>query len=167
MATTISAFNDMMQQFLDELVLTFPDEKGFKSFQSNFQILRKTNPKLPMNNFMKSITPHVSHVMQRDETFFRDHADTIPFMKTLNIASVWTDDLSETTKATIWQYLQTLFVLASTIMSLPDDTLNMIESIAQKCAKDITDGKSELNEEMLMKNMSGLMASLLEPQAKK
>ena len=52
-------------------------------------------------------------------------------------------------------------------MTLPDDTLNMIETIAQKCAKDITEGKSELNEEMLMKNMSGLMASLLEPQAKK
>ena len=32
MATTISAFNDMMQQFLDELVLTFPDTKSFGKF---------------------------------------------------------------------------------------------------------------------------------------
>jgi hypothetical protein len=163
MATTISAFNDMLQQFLDELVLTFPNEKSFKSFQTNFQILRKTNPRKPMTSFMESVTPHISHVMARDEVFFKEHADTIPFMKRLNIASVWNDDLPESTKSTIWQYIQTLYVLATTIMTLPAETLSMIESVAQKCAKDITDGNSELNEDML----KSIMSSFLEPQAKK
>jgi hypothetical protein len=157
MATTISAFNDMMQQFLDELVLTFPDEKSFKSFQSNFQILRKTNPRKPMSSFIESITPYVNEVMKNDDAFFKEHADTIPFMKRLNISAIWTDELPEKTKSTIWQYIQTLYMLATTISSLPTETLTMIETIAQKCAKDITDGKSELNEEMLTSIMSSFL----------
>ena len=97
MAITISAFNDMMQQFLDELVLTFPETKTFSKFQSQFKLLRKTSPRTPMNNFMESITPYANSVMQRDEKFFKEHADKIPFLKSLDINSIWTDDLSKST----------------------------------------------------------------------
>ena len=55
MATTVSAFNDMMQQFLDELVLTFPEEKSFVKFQASFSLIRKTRPRMVLENYMKSI----------------------------------------------------------------------------------------------------------------
>jgi len=171
MATTVSAFNDMMQQFLDELVLTFPEEKSFKKFQNSFQLLRKTNPRSPMNNFMESISPYINSVMKKDEVFFKEHATTIPFLKKLNLSAIWTDELSQNTKDTIWQYLQTLYILATTISALPAETLSMIESVAQKCAEDMTEsGTNQFNEEILMKNMSGLMASIMGnglPQPKK
>lgn len=169
MATsTISAFNDMLQQFLDELVLTFPDEKSFGKFQSQFKLLRKTAPRSPMNNFMESITPYANSVMQRDETFFKEHTDSIPFLKKLNITAIWTDELSDTTKGTIWQYLQTLYILGTTISTLPAETLAMIESVAQKCASQMTEnGSGQLDEKLLMDNMSGLMSSLMGPDAMK
>lgn len=162
MATTISAFNDMMQQFLDELVLTFPDTKSFGKFQSQFKLLRKTAPRSPMNNFMESITPYANSVMQRDEKFFQEHADTIPFLKRLDIKSIWNENLSETTKGAIWQYLQTLYILGTTISALPAETLSMIESVAQKCATQMTEnGTGQFDEKLLMENMSGLMSSLM------
>lgn len=167
MATTISAFNDMMQQFLDELVLTFPETKSFSKFQSQFKLLRKTSPRTPMNNFMESITPYANSVMQRDEKFFKEHADTIPFLKSLDINSIWTDDLSDSTKGAIWQYLQTLYILGTTISTLPAETLNMIESVAQKCASQMTENASGLDEKVLLENMSGLMSSLMSPDAMK
>jgi hypothetical protein len=167
MATTISAFNDMMQQFLDELVLTFPETKSFSKFQSQFKLLRKTSPRTPMNNFMESITPYANSVMQRDEKFFKEHADTIPFLKSLDINSIWTDDLSDSTKSAIWQYLQTLYILGTTISTLPAETLNMIESVAQKCASQMTENASGLDEKVLLENMSGLMSSLMSPDAMK
>lgn len=167
MATTISAFNDMMQQFLDELVLTFPETKSFSKFQSQFKLLRKTSPRTPMNNFMESITPYANSVMQRDEKFFREHADNIPFLKSLDINSIWTDDLSDSTKGAIWQYLQTLYILGTTISTLPAETLSMIESVAQKCASQMTENTSGLDEKVLLENMSGLMSSLMSPDAMK
>lgn len=167
MATTISAFNDMMQQFLDELVLTFPETKSFSKFQSQFKLLRKTSPRTPMNNFMESITPYANSVMQRDEKFFKEHADKIPFLKSLDINSIWTDDLSDSTKGAIWQYLQTLYILGTTISTLPAETLNMIESVAQKCASQMTENASGLDEKVLLENMSGLMSSLMSPDAMK
>jgi len=167
MATTISAFNDMMQQFLDELVLTFPETKSFSKFQSQFKLLRKTSPRTPMNNFMESITPYANSIMQRDEKFFKEHADSIPFLKSLDINSIWTDDLSESTKGAIWQYLQTLYILGTTISTLPAETLSMIESVAQKCASQMTENASGLDEKVLLENMSGLMSSLMSPDAMK
>ena len=81
------------------------------------------------------------------------------------IPRLWTDELSETTKGAIWQYLQTLYILGTTISSLPADTLNMIESVAQKCASQLQDTATApdgtIDEEALMNSMNGLMSTLL------
>jgi hypothetical protein len=165
MATTAQAFNDMMQQFLDELVLTFPDEKKLVKYQNTFMLLRKAQPKKPMKEFMESIGPHANHLMQKNEEFFKTHAAEIPFLDELDIARLWNDNLSENTKGAIWQYLQTLYILGTTINSLPAETLTMIESVAQKCAEQIqenaTTPEGTLDESALMNTMSGLMSNLL------
>jgi hypothetical protein len=160
MATTVSAFNDMMQQFLDELELTFPEEKSFAKYQASFGLIRKARPRAVLEKFMVGITPFSEQLMQKDESFFKQNSKTVPILQDINIAKVWTDDLSQNTKDAIWKYVQTLYILASTINALPAETLSMIESVAEKCAKQMTeDGIS--GEEALMKNMSGLMSTLL------
>jgi hypothetical protein len=165
MATTTNAFNDMMQQFLDELVLTFPGEKKLVKYQNTFSLLRKANGKKPLKQFMESVGPYATHLMQKDEEFFKKHAPEIPFLDELDIGRLWTDELSETTKGAIWQYLQTLYILGTTISSLPADTLNMIESVAQKCASQLQDTATApdgtIDEEALMNSMNGLMSTLL------
>ena len=165
MATTSQAFNDMMQQFLDELVLTFPDEKKLVKYQNTFLLIRKAQPKKPMKEFMDNITPYSNHLMQKNEDFFKTHAKEITLLDDLDIPRLWNDELSEATKGAIWQYLQTLYILGTTINSLPAETLSMIESVAQKCAEQIqenaTTPEGTLDESALMNTMSGLMSSLL------
>ena len=164
MATTVSAFNDMMQQFLDELVLTFPEEKSFVKYQASFSILRKTRPRAVLEKYMTSITPVSAQVMQKDEKFFKENVESVPLLSELNLASIWTDELSEATKDAIWKYLQTLYILASTISALPAETLSMIESMAEKCAKQMSE-EGITSEEALMKNMAGLMSSFMGPSS--
>jgi hypothetical protein len=165
MATTTNAFNDMMQQFLDELVLTFPTEKKLVKYQNTFSILRKANPKKPLKEFMIAVSPFATHLMQKDEEFFKTHAAEVPFLNDLDIPRLWSSDLTDVTKGAIWQYLQTLYILGTTINSLPAETLSMIESVAQKCASqlqgDATSPDGTINEEALMNSMNGLMSSLL------
>jgi hypothetical protein len=162
MATTVSAFNDMMQQFLDELVLTFPEEKSFVKYQATFSMIRKTRPRMVLENYMKSIGPVATQLMEKNETYFKENVDDIPILKEMNLMKIWTDDLSTTTKEAIWKYLQTLYILATTITALPAETLSMIESVAEKCAKQMSE-EGLSSEEALMKNMSGLMASIMGP----
>jgi len=165
MATTVNAFNDMMQQFLDELVLTFPDEKKLVKYQNTFVLLRKTNGKKPLSEFMSSISPYAKYLMQKDEEFFKTHAAEVPFLNDLDIQRLWNSDLSETSKSAIWQYLQTLYILGTTISSLPAETLSMIENVAQKCASQLqenaTTSDGTLDEDALMNTMNGLMSNLL------
>ena len=165
MATTTNAFNDMMQQFLDELVLTFPTEKKLVKYQNTFVLLRKANQKKPLKEFMETVGPFANHLMQKDEEFFQTHAAEVPFLNDLDIPRLWNSELSDATKGAIWQYLQTLYILGTTISALPAETLNMIESVAQKCASQLQDTATApdgtIDEAALMNSMNGLMSSLL------
>lgn len=165
MATTTNAFNDMMQQFLDELVLTFPDEKKLVKFQNTFLLLRKANPKKPLKEFMDSVTPYANQLMQKNDEFFKTHAAEISFLDELDIPRLWNSDLSENTKNAIWQYLQTLYILGTTLTALPQETLSMIETVAQQCASQLqenaTTADGTLDQDALMGTMNNLMSSLL------
>ena len=43
--TSVTAFNEMMGQFIDELQQTFPEEKGLKKCRSAFDLMKDTNPR--------------------------------------------------------------------------------------------------------------------------
>jgi hypothetical protein len=68
--------------------------------------------------------------------------------------------MNEGTKAVVWQYLQTLYILGTTIQSVPEETLNMIEILAKECADKMQNGGGEINQDAIMKMMSGLMGGL-------
>ena len=117
--TSVSAFTEMMGQFLMELHKTFPEEKGLKKCISAFEL-----------------------------------------MKDINLEKHW-DSCSENTKNAIWQYVQTLYMLGTTIKSIPEDTLSMIESVAKQCADKMGEDGSELDEAALMKTMQGMLGGML------
>lgn len=138
--TTVTAFCDMMEQFCDELIQTFPDEKSFKRYKVTVEMSRKVNPRRIVNTYMDSLSPYAQKLMAKDETFILDDGKNIETISDLNISNIWTADLSENTKNAIWQYLQTLYILGTTISLLPQDTLNMIESVAKQCVDQIGEG---------------------------
>lgn len=138
--STLSTFSDMMEQFVDELVQTFPNENSFKKYQMTIQIARKANPRQILTCFMESVNPHSAKIMAKDETFWSEEAPTIEFIKDLKITSIWAD-ASSNTKDAIWQYLQTLYIIGTTISILPQDALNMIEQVAKQCVDNMGDQK--------------------------
>lgn len=131
--STISAFCDMLEQFCDELIQTFPDEKSFKRYKTTVEMSRKVNPRKIITCYMDNLTPYSQKLMAKDETLFTDDAKNIEVINDINIASIWTPDLSVNTKDAIWQYLQTLYIIGTTIALLPQDTLSMIENVAKQC----------------------------------
>lgn len=156
---SVTAFNDMLSQFLVELHKTFPDEKDIKKMLTSFDVLKSANPRIVVDTFMKGVTPYADKISAKDETFLLNEIETIDFLKDLNIKSYW-DRMSANTKSATWQYLQTLYMLGTTITSIPDDTLKMIENIAKDCADKLQDGDGEFNQDALMKMMGNMLNSL-------
>ena len=156
---SVSAFNDMMSQFLVELHKTFPDEKGIKKMLTSFDMLKSTNPRLVVNGFMDGVTPYAGKISAKDETFLLEEVENIEFLRELDIKKYW-GNMSANTKAATWQYLQTLYMLGTTITSLPDDTLSQIEKIAKGVANQMQDGDGEIDQDALMKMMGSMIGGL-------
>ena len=156
---SVTAFNDMMGQFLVELHKTFPEEKGIKKMMTSFDVLKSTNPRLVVDGFMTGVTPYAEKISSKDESFLLKEIDTIDFLKDLNIKSYW-ERMSANTRGATWQYLQTLYMLGATIISIPDDTLKMIEGIAKQCADKMETDGGELDQDALMKMMGSMLSGL-------
>lgn len=156
---SVSAFNDMMAQFLVELHKSFPEEKGIKKMLTSFDLLKSTNPRLVVDAFMTGVSPYADKISTKDETFLLDEIEKIDFLRELDIKSYWTR-MNENTKGATWQYIQTLYMLGTTIVSIPSETLSMIEGIAKDCADKMQAGDGQMDQDALMKMMGGLLGGL-------
>jgi hypothetical protein len=155
--TSVTAWCEMMDSFLSELEKTFPNEPGVKKYKTSYDLVRKANPRKCVESYMKACQPFSNNIMQKDETFFVEHSETIGFLKQLNMKKHWSDpELSQGTRDAIWQYVQTLYILGTTITSFPPEALGMIESVAEKCASGMEGGDPN----QMMNNMSSLFSSL-------
>ena len=156
---SVTAFNDMLTQFLVELHKTFPEEKGIKKMTASFELIKEANPRLVVDGFMKGVTPYADKISAKDESFLLTEIENIEFLKDLNIKSYWTR-MSANTQAATWQYLQTLYMLGTTINAIPADTLSQIEQIAKGVADKMQTDGGELDQDALMQMMGSMLGGM-------
>ena len=108
---------------------------------------------------MTGVSPYADKISAKDETFLLKEIETIEFLKDLDIKRYW-EKMSANTKSATWQYLQTLYMLGTTIVSIPDETLKMIEGIAKDCADKMQSGDGQIDQDALMKMMGGMLGNL-------
>jgi hypothetical protein len=144
--TTVKAFDEMMSQFLGELSTVFPDEPA------------KTGPEC--KTFMKQVAPWAGQLTARDESFFSDQNE---FAKSLNLHAVWKrEDCSDNTKNAIWQYLTSLYMIATTLSMFPPETLSAIEAAAENCAKNMKLGPNgQPDEAALMAGVNSMLSQMM------
>ena len=156
---SVTAFNDMLSQFLVELHKTFPEEKGIKKMTASFEVIKQSNPRLVVDGFMKGVTPYADKISAKDESFLLEEIEKIDFLKDLNIKSYWTR-MSPNTQSATWQYLQTLYMLGTTINAIPADTLSQIEQIAKGVADKMQTDGGELDQDALMQMMGSMLGGM-------
>lgn len=132
----VQAFNDMLKTFLQELADVFPEDKQISGFLGSIDDIVALDQTLPMSVFMKSIGPYAKQIATRDESVMQ----TLNFPGA-NIATLWNSGISDTTKEAIWQYLNMLVVIGTTVSSIPPDALKQIESLAGEYAEKIERGE--------------------------
>ena len=159
--STLEAFNTLMRNFLNELNETFPEFEELKVFAAGYDALVILSPHKPLETFMETMSPHANQIMGRDPALF-EH-DDLSLGGAVNLKAMWhSTDLSEGTRDAIWQYLTTMYVLGSTIQSMPPEILGTIETVAHDCASKVESGEMNMADIMpaLMNSMSSLIGKM-------
>lgn len=156
--TSVGAWCEMMDNFLGELEKTFPNEPGVKKYKTSYELVRKANSRKCVESFMAACAPYSEKIMSKDEAFFLVEAEKVSFIKEMRIREHWEQDCTQATRDAIWQYVQTLYILGTTITALPADTLGMIESVAENMAGQMQQGNQD--PQKMLSAMSGLFGML-------
>lgn len=122
----IKIFNDILEQFFDYLETNFP---FFKSdivlTRSTSELVRRSNPRLLVEQFMTAVMPYQKHIYNCDEEFFLGFeknlnntltSDNIMFA--MKIKNMWlSPETTQVQKAYIWGYFQKMLVAGQKVMS--------------------------------------------------
>jgi len=144
--TTTQAFLEMQLQFATDLTQTFPDVPE--------------PPKVDCPTFLKQLGPWAPQINTKDPSFFCAQNE---FAKSWKLDEIWArPDCSETTRQAIWQYLQSLYMIGTTMSMFPPETLSMIESVAENCAKNMKmNPNGQLDQASLMAGMNSMLSQLM------
>lgn len=159
MGSTVQAFNSMMANFLEELHETFPEEHKIEVVLEAFNDLTSINARKPMELFTASLMPYQELVMAKNPGLFRQ---PIELPGGLNMSTLWAkDDVSQETRDAIWQYIQMLFMLGTTVQSLPQPLLDTIESVALSCANQMQNDAGSLDFSSLSRMLMGGIGNIM------
>ena len=124
----IKTFNQVMDEFFNELMEIFPEESKIKVQYNLFQTLCKTNIRKPCNEFMNGSIPYLEKIAMKDEDFFIS-PEQPKLLKSMNISKLWTSEISDNTKDAIWRYIKSFFIIGIKTVQMPPESLALINYI--------------------------------------
>ena len=116
----IKIFNELLSQFMEYLEENFPKFKSDLLLTgTSISFIRKSNPRLVVEMFMKTVGKYSKQIEECDERFFlnfdqnldKSHLTTDNIMFGMKIKNMWlsTDPpITDIQKAHIWLYFQKL-----------------------------------------------------------
>ena len=117
--TTRQVFMKQIENFIEEISILFPDIKSIKLFRHQYEMVKMTNPKVLIENFIQYVYPHKREIMKENEDFFKlgggqeflnGNDSLTKFRDTMS--EIWLEKLSEENKKICWKYFK-VFVLLS------------------------------------------------------
>lgn len=139
---SVKAFNSMLYQFVEELSHAFPHEAKLQACVTKLPMLTDANPKKAMDMFLQTFGPYAHKIAQQDDSLFTDVPTLCGYV---DVDGLWVQ-ADVATRDVIWQYLQTLHFMASTVSALPPGLLSSIESVAENCASKMEAGEMDMTQ---------------------
>jgi hypothetical protein len=131
-------FNTLALEFVKELSEVFPENTVLTECVKNFDTIVSENPKKPMDFLMDVVGDNAEAINSKDDAIF--NTITIPGME---IKEMW-NSTSDNTKDAIWQYLSTLYMLASTLGNTSGELMSGIEDMAMEFANKMATGNMDV-----------------------
>jgi len=147
----MSAFNEMLGRFYDEMLVVFPDNQTLKSARD------KPRTRLTLERFMKQTAARAHHLTAKNNAFFTEKNK---FMKEIGMCDVWPQCTPEV-KEKVWAYLGNLYMLGTSVQMIPPEMMSVIENAAESCSKDVVSADGQLDQEKLMQSVNSMMSQIL------
>lgn len=118
MILQVKLFNDLLDQLFEFLEVNFSDFKSDLILtRSAVQFIRRSNPRLVVEQFLKYVKPYSKQIFECNEDFFLDFdnlkssydlsSDNI--LLGMRIKNIWlSNEITDRHKAYIWLYFQKL-----------------------------------------------------------
>ena len=105
-------FFDTLYELLTSLSLTFPEEGPQLDRLRN--VLRANEDVRSIKGIMRRFAPNAQEIEHRDERLFHNEACLLPGV---DFKLLWQQDISDTSRAALWQYLQMLNLMGAAIVA--------------------------------------------------
>jgi len=125
----IKTFNNLVEQFLTELIEIFPENNSIKVRYTLFKTLVQVNVKKPCIDFMVRIIPYLEKIALKDYDSLFTGQDSPEIISKLQIDKQTILSLSDNNKAVLWKYIQSLILFGSKIVEMPEETHKLIKYI--------------------------------------
>ncbi len=126
-------FNTNLENLINDLIQTFPNDNDFKLFKGSFRLLKIASTKKPLELFNIGLTDeYKENIRDRNEVFFlnNDYSDVLNNSELRNqdsnnnvsdklikkLKSYW-KDLNEENKDIVWNYFTILLKLCDKVFS--------------------------------------------------
>jgi hypothetical protein len=117
--TTLSAFNNQLIAFVEDLYESYPEERDLHKAAEALKALKKVNPKLIHTSFMEYVYPDFARpVKEEDETSLINQAKSMlngefaEYAFTYLIFDKHWSTMSDANKQALWKYCKVIVALA-------------------------------------------------------
>ena len=117
--SVLSAFNNVLINFIEDCILVFPEENDFKIYKKGLQVYQKYNPKKILTIFNEYMVLYKVKILDKDETFFLENNYEIiqkynnkEIFDIINKIKTYWKILDDNNKTKIWDYLLLLIQIS-------------------------------------------------------
>ncbi len=126
----LQKFNNLAEEFVGKMVASFPNEPKLKCYQATFLTTKRFNYKKPVEFFMSTLLPYGEQILQKNENFFKqdnlvERAQS--FSGQTGLTLYW-DKMSQDDKNSIWEYMQTLYILGMNAIGMQEKLNDLLKN---------------------------------------
>ena len=117
--SVLSAFNKIVQDFLEDCMRIFPKDNDFKIYKKAIDLLVKYNPKKINTVFKEYIDIYRTQINNQDEQFFLENKfeevekyNNDEIFNVINKLKLYWKNLDNNNKEKIWKYLDVMIKLS-------------------------------------------------------
>tara|TARA_B110001469_G_C9647553_1_gene328198 strand:+ start:371 stop:748 length:378 start_codon:yes stop_codon:yes gene_type:complete len=121
--TYLTAFNNLVIKFNEDLIDVFPEENDFKVYKRGIMMLNSANAKKICKLYKEYMILYRTKIIDKDETFFvnNNYTEIVSNSNSEGVESIilklkhYWGNLSTGNKEKVWEYLNSLIKLSDLI----------------------------------------------------
>ena len=153
--TNIEYFNSTLKLFIKEISSIYTDYNDLlNEYYKDLLENDSSNDDKHIKRFMRKMSDNKIKISNKDDTLFNDN---IFILKNVDFKEIWENTLTTPrNKESIWNYLQTLFVIGETIISDSDKIKNLVDNFKKVRDNESGEDLDADNKEVfdMLKNLS-------------